>query len=174
MGTEKYWQEEKRKQKMNKDNLHPVIKQTMEDSQALRSRKHPKALYSDCLQGALFWNQWAQSEYLSLSEMAMIICRDMGCELQYCQQTLSDPYERPFEDCDQQYQQFNSCITQEQRRYAFNPEGRTMQEHILYMLEKKKKEKYFNLVKLPKGEVSEEREYFIRPNKIDMPMNNKV
>jgi hypothetical protein len=158
MGTEDYWQKEIEKNRMNAGNINPIISMTMEDNKKIVPPKHAKALYADCLQGALFWEQWARSEDLSLNEMGMMICRDVGCELTYCQATLSDPYERPFENCDQQFKAFNQCIAQEQRRYIMNPEGRSMHEHIQYMLAKKKKEKYFNILEVK----AEDREYIIK------------
>ncbi len=140
--TEKYWQEQKRNIEMNKGNTNPIIEQTFEDKMKLVPPKHPKALYSDCLKGALYFTQWAQSDDLSIDDMSMLICRDLGCELTYCQTTLSDPYERPFDNCDEQFKGFNSCIMQEKRRYLYEPEGRSMQQQVAYMLEKKKREKY--------------------------------
>ena len=140
--TEKYWQEQKRNIEKNKGNVNTIIEQTIEDKKKLIPSKHPKALYTDCLKGALYLTQWAQSDDLSLDDMSMLICRDLGCELTYCQATLSDPYERPFDNCDEQFKGFNSCIMQEKRRYLSEPEGRSMQQQVAYMLEKKKREKY--------------------------------
>ena len=174
MGTEKFWQGEKDKMIKNADNIHPVIKQTMEDAKALVPPRHSKALFQDCLQGALYWNQLAQQEDLTLPEMGMIICRDVGCELTYCQASISDPYERPFENCDQQFKQLNKCIAQEQVRYQTNPEGRTMQEHVAYMLEKKKKEKYMKYFEPQVMEVPREREYIIKEQNKVITMNDKL
>jgi hypothetical protein len=176
MGTEKYWQQEKRNIDLNKHNIHPDIKQTMEDSKAIQSLKNPKALYYDCLKGALYWRQWAQADDLSISDMATIICRDTGCELTYCQASLYDPYERPFENCEQQFRQLNRCIAQEEKRYLDNPEGRSLQEHALYMLERKRKEKYFDLtqkIEQP-NELNKEREYFIKESNTNLSMKNKI
>lgn len=176
MGNEKYWQEEKRRIDLNKGNIHPDIQQTYEDVRQLIPPKHPKALYSDCLQGSLFWNQWAQAEDLSSSEMGMIICRDVGCELTYCQTTMADPYERPFENCDQQFKALNSCIANEQRRYFMDPQGRSMGEHIAYMLEKKKKEKYSHLFQSQNIQTPKEKEYIFKENNLSFPMdsNSKI
>jgi hypothetical protein len=171
MGTEKYWQEEKKRLEKNKDNINPIIGQTMEDARALVPARHPKTLYTDCLQGALFWNQLAQSDDLTLPGMALILCRDVGCELQYCQASMSDPYERPFEDCNQQFRHFNSCITGEQRRYTLDPQGRSLQDHLQFMLEKKKKEKYGDLLAAYKVETPKEREYIIKEQNARLPMD---
>jgi hypothetical protein len=144
MGTEDYWKDEKKRIDINKSNVNPIIRRTYEDKKALQGPKHFKELYTQCLQGALYLKQWALSDNLTEDEMAMLICKDVGCELNYCQLSMSDPYERPFENCDQQYRNLNRCIAQEITRFEENSEGRTMQEQVLYMLEKKKREKYFD------------------------------
>jgi len=176
MGTEKYWQEEKRRVDMNKNNIHPVIQQTIEDNKSIHSLKNPKALYYECLKGALYWRQWAQSDDLSPDEMATIICRDTGCELTYCQATLYDPNERPFENCDFQFRQLTKCIDQEQKRYLDNPQGRTVQEHVIFMLDKKRKEKYFDLTQKFEQSVdlNKEREYIIKDTNSKISMKDKI
>lgn len=174
MGTEQFWQERKKQLQRNADTIHPDIIQTMEDNRALLPSRHPKALYGDCLQGALYWDQLSRSGDLSLNEMATMICRDVGCELQYCQATISDQYERPFDSCTQQLRQLNGCIAQEEKRYTENPEGRTMQEQVRYMLDKKKKEKYFHFLESQKIETPKEREYIIKEQNIPVQMSNKL
>ena len=159
--TEKFWQQEKKNIDKNKDNTNLIIQQTMEDKKKLVPSKHPKALYADCLQGALYLKQWSQSDDLSVDDMSLLICRDRGCELTYCQATLSDPYERPFENCESHFKQFNDCILQEKRRYLQHDiESRTMQQQIEYMLLKRKEEKYKhilpeNINKFPEEKLSE-------------------
>ena len=146
MGTEGYWQRQKQINEMNKSNIHPVIDQTMKDKKELVSRKHAKEYFVECLKGALFIRQYALSDDLTVHDASMLICRDMGCELQYCQSTLSDPYDRPYENCDMQFRALNKCIAQEQDRYLSNPE-RSIQEQVLYMLEHKKNNKYAYILK---------------------------
>ena len=141
--TEKFWQQEKKNIDKNKDNINPILQQTMNDKKSLIPSKHPKALFTDCLKGALYFRQWALSDDLNVDDMSLLICRDMGCELTYCQATLSDPYERPFENCNSQFKMFNDCILQEKRRYLQTDiQSRTMQQQIEFMLQKKKEEKY--------------------------------
>lgn len=62
--TEKYWQQEKKNIDKNKDNIHPVIQRTYEDKKSLQGPKHPKKLYYDCLQGALYHRQWVKYRIL--------------------------------------------------------------------------------------------------------------
>jgi hypothetical protein len=170
MGTEQYWQQEKEKLEMNKANINPLIQQTYEDMKELIPRRNAKALYVDCLEGALYLRQYALSDSLTLDDMSMLICRDVGCELQYCQASMSDPYERPYKDCNGQFSELNKCMAQEQERYKSNSE-RSMQEQVLYMLEKKK-EKYHNILQMNKPLEQElERQYIIKE---DIGMTNKI
>jgi hypothetical protein len=169
--TEDYWQRQKQIEEANIKNTHPDIAQTYADMKELVPAKGAKYQYIECLKGALYLRQWAQSDKLTVDDMSMLICRDMGCELQYCQQTISDPYDRPFKNCDSQFRNLNRCIAQEQDRYMSNPEGRTMQEQVLYMLEKKKKEKYFGVLQEAKPVPIDQREYIITEKKPEMSHN---
>jgi hypothetical protein len=170
MGTENFWQQEKQKIEMNNRNINPLIKQTYDDMKELIPRQNAKAQYVDCLQGALYLRQYALSDSLTLDDMSMLICRDVGCELEYCQASIADPYERPYNDCNAQFSQLNKCMTQEQERYQSNPE-RSMQEQVLYMLEKKK-EKFYNILQMNKPlEEQGERQFIVKE---DVGMTNKI
>lgn len=171
--TENYWQQEKKRIEMNKGNIHPVLQQTYDDKRALVPNKNFRELYYNCLQGALYLNQYAQSENISLDDMGMLICRDVGCELQYCQASMSDPFEKPFENCDQHYKLFSDCMSQEKRRYLHDGQGRTMQEQIAFMLEKKRKEKYQYITQFEqphnvKPEEQLNKEYILKNSNNDM------
>jgi hypothetical protein len=177
MGTEKFWQEEKKRVEINKDLVHPDIQQTFDDAKALFPNKNFRAMYYDCLEGAMYIKQWAQSDDLSLGDMATLICRDIGCELTMCQASIADPYERPFNNCDEQFRKLNKCITQEEERYQKDNEGRTMQEQVQYILEKKKKEKYFRLLegKQQQQQPVKEREYILKEDPTrTLVTNNKL
>lgn len=139
--TEKFWQQEKERIRLNKGNINPLIQQTFDDKQALVPNKNFRELYYNCMQGDLNIKSWERSDDMSLDDMGMLICRDVGCELQYCQASMSDPYEKPFENCDDHFKKFYQCQEQEKRRYRYDGQGRSMQEQIAFMLEKKKKEK---------------------------------
>jgi hypothetical protein len=172
--TENYWAQEKERIKKNKDNINPVLQQTFEDKKIL-DPKNFRVLYTNCLQGSLHLNQYARSENITIDDMAMLICRDKGCELQYCQASLHDPYEKPFENCDEQYNSFSSCMTAEKRRYIHDGQKtRNMNEQIEYMLEKKKKEKLMNIeIKNTPIEVDKEKNNFIKEKEYIVKTGNK-
>ena len=176
--TEDYWQQEKKRIRINKNNVNPILQQTFDDKKSLVPNKNFRELYYNCLQGALYLKQYAQSDDITLDDMGMLICRDIGCELQYCQASMYDPHEKPFDNCDEQYQSFSSCMVQEKRRFIHDGQGRSMQEQIVFMLEKKRKDKYQNLFQENKIEniKSEEKEYILKNNilKEEILMNAKL
>ena len=51
---------------------------------ARASDKHPKELYTECLKNSAYWHHYSASEKLSVDDLAMILCRDIGCEINYC------------------------------------------------------------------------------------------
>ena len=171
--TEKYWQQEKIKNNINKNNVHPIIQQTYKDKKALEPNKNFRELYYKCLQGALFLKQWGQSDNLTINDMGMLICRDIGCELQYCQASIADPNETPFNSCDEHFKRFTNCMTQEIRRYIYDGQGRTMQEQVAYMLEKRNKEKYEHLMEEKQKEVINTKKYLEKPEEINVVLMNE-
>lgn len=82
--TEEFWQEEKKKQDQNVFNTNKIWKTTIEDMKSIASDKHPKALYAECLKQSAYWHHYSASPKLSIDDLAMIICRDLGCEINYC------------------------------------------------------------------------------------------
>jgi len=140
--TEKFWQQEKERIRLNKSNIHPIIQQSFDDNRSILPNKNFRELYFNCNQGDMNLKQFENSDNVSLEDMGMLICRDAGCELQYCQASLTDPNDKPFSNCDEHYKKFNQCQEQEKRRYLYENEGRTMKDQIFHMLEVKKNEKF--------------------------------
>jgi len=167
--TENFWQQEKERIRKNQGNINPIIKQTFEDKQALVPNKNFRELYYNCMKGDLNLKSWEKSDSLSLEDMGMLICRDVGCELQYCQASMADPYEKPFENCDEHFKKFYQCQEQEKRRYIYDNQGRTLQEQIAFMLEKKKNERMKNMV----DELEREKNKQIRIEQINKERETK-
>jgi len=109
--------------------------------------------------------------------MGLLICKDVGCELTYCQSTMSDPHNRPFNDCNLQFRNFNQCIGQQISNYEENSMGLTMQEYTLFMIEKRKKEKYSHLF-LENNKLKEESDIAMKETpkqmKMDMTMDENM
>ena len=56
---QKFFQDEKEKQKGMVFTGNKLWKQTYEDSQAIRSDKHPKALYVECMKNDQYMHHYA-------------------------------------------------------------------------------------------------------------------
>ena len=61
-----------------------IWKQTYEDSQSIRSAKHPKALYAECMKNNEYMHKYASQKDLLVEDMTAIICKDKGCIVNYC------------------------------------------------------------------------------------------
>ena len=117
--TEEFWQQEKKKQDGNSFNTQLIWKTTKDDVKAFASDKHPKALYAECLKNTQFWHHYAASPKISIDDLTMMVCRDLGCEINYCG-LIKKSYVTEWEgssDCTREIKAFNDCMTQERRRF---------------------------------------------------------
>ncbi len=136
--TEKFWQQEKERVRLNKSNIHPDIQLTYDENRGIVPHKDYRELYFNCHQADLNLKAFEQSDDITLEDMAMLICRDAGCELQYCQAGLIGPNQNPFSSCDEQFKNFNKCQEQEKKRYLYDNQGKSMKDHLYFMIEQKK------------------------------------
>ena len=79
---------------------------------------HPDNLYTICRTDNNYWRHYRASKKLGIDELSMMICKDVGCDLTYCQRLFSEPkytdgHQIP--DCDQQFKDFRQCIIREKR-----------------------------------------------------------
>ncbi|CDW90958.1 UNKNOWN [Stylonychia lemnae] len=149
--TEEFWQEDKKKQESNPFNVNPIMQQTYKDARSIASDKHPKALYAECLKQSTYWTHYAASPRVSIDDMAMMLCRDLGCEVNYCG-LVKKSYPMEWEgssDCIDEIKQFNDCMTRERRRYAWLDEKPPMFDYIQNRLAEKRKEKKFAIIFKP-------------------------
>lgn len=174
--TEKYWQERKHFNNINDKNLNPVLKKTFDDKKENVPVKHFKERYWECLRGSLDIKSWERSDDLSVDDMGMLACRDVGCELNYCQTSMTDPYESPFENCDGQQKEFYGCIQREIRMYNYNSHGRSLQDHLKLRLEEKKKNKYSHIFPelATKKDVIIEQKYISMKQAVKIPNKDDI
>lgn len=148
--TEDYWRNKARRPQSLEN---PIILDAFEEKKKKATGRHPKDLYSECLAKSNYIRMWEDSEELGLEDMSMLLCRDKGCDLTYCQATLADPYEQPFADCFEQSAAFNDCMVREQRRYNFQALGVPLRIYIKQRMADMMAEK--NLPLVQKNEMKE-------------------
>ena len=122
--TEEYWA----KWKFTRDERHPnLIWKNLE--RKLRHDvimdKHPDELYGLCRTDNNYWRHYRASTKLSVDELAMMICREVGCDLSYCQIQMGKPRSssQSFNNCMEEYHAFRDCFLHEKRLFkAMVPE----------------------------------------------------
>jgi hypothetical protein len=145
-GTEELWQQRKVYNDENAKNENKLLKITREDYDGFKPSRHFKSLYQECIKGSSTLKLWGSSENLTVDDMAVLACRDTGCELNYCQTSMHDPHEyKTFKNCDQQTRAIYKCISQEITHYNLAPKGKNTQEHLKFVLERKRLTKYAHL-----------------------------
>ena len=80
--------------------------------------KHPKALYIECLRLSKAWRGFAAAESWSIEDMAMLVCKDVGCAVNYCSLVKNTVWDAG-SDCQNEIKEFNNCMVSETRRYAW-------------------------------------------------------
>ena len=98
-----------------------------------RGGKHPKALYIECLKNDSHWRHYSASSKLSTDDLAMLVCKDVGCEINYCQGIKFSNLEseaEPDRDCNENITNFRSCMQMEARRYGWMKDKPPMYDYI--------------------------------------------
>ena len=79
----------------------------------------------ECLSNNSYMHHYSAQKDLLVDDMTAIICKDMGCLVNYCG-LLKRSYPSDWQnssDCVDEYNQFQDCMKQEQRRYTWMPDA---------------------------------------------------
>lgn len=81
--TEEYW----RKYKENKDKTENKLFGEVESElkRRFKSEKTPDEMYSLCKTDNNYWRHYRNSENLDPDSVSLVLCKDVGCDLMYCQ-----------------------------------------------------------------------------------------
>ena len=114
--TEEYWQQWKKKRDMTHSNM---IWRNLEDTirvEQIRDQ-HPDKLYAICRTDNNYWRHYRASKKLGIDELSMMICREVGCDLQYCQHLAYKPKHpgQRVSDCKNQFDEFRNCVVREKK-----------------------------------------------------------
>jgi len=79
--------------------------------------KHPDELYAICRTDNNYWRHYRASTKLTIDELSMMICKEVGCDLSYCQHLIGKPKSshQNITDCKPQYDSFRECVIREKR-----------------------------------------------------------
>ena len=114
--TEEYWASWKKKKDLTHSNH---ILRVMEDTQRIQKIRdqHPDQLYAICKTENNYWRHYRSSNKLGIDELAMMICRDVGCDLSYCQTLFAKPKDssQRIQNCDRQFSDLRNCVVREKK-----------------------------------------------------------
>ena len=113
--TEEYWADYKKKKDLQQSNYIWRGVENWERMKKIESQ-HPDKLYAICRTDNNYWRHYRASPKLGIDELSMMICKDVGCDLSYCQQLFAKP--RPgmqINNCDAQFNQFRECVVREKK-----------------------------------------------------------
>ena len=88
--TEEYWQDYKKKKDIQHANDLWNTLNNQRKVDRIRDM-HPDQLYAICRADNPFMRHYRASPKLGIDELAMMICKDVGCDLSYCQNLYSKP-----------------------------------------------------------------------------------
>jgi hypothetical protein len=114
--TEEWW----RKYKDNKDkNENKIFTQVESElKRRFKNDRTPEELYSMCKTDNNYWKHYRHSENLDPDAISLVLCKDIGCDLMYCQtKTHKSKPEEEFFGCKEQYNTFRECYVTEKRKF---------------------------------------------------------
>ena len=113
--TEDYWRSYmKTKEIKDSNKLLTGIRESLR--QELVKEKHPDELYSICRTDNNYWRHYRASTKLSIDELAMMIWKENGWDLAYCQMQMWKPKmgsKQKFRDWAEEYNDFRTCFVRE-------------------------------------------------------------
>ena len=112
---EQFWKDKQKVDAGTPYGGNKLWKQTIKDSQEIRSDIHPKGLYIECMKNDANTRHFSSQKDLDVETMSAFLCKDMGCVVNYCG-LLKKSYSMEWEnssDCVDEYKNFNDCMRME-------------------------------------------------------------
>ena len=92
--------------------------------------KHPDELYAIRRTDNNYWRHYRASTKLSIDELSMMICKEVGCDLSYCQHLVHKPksMHQQIDNCTPQFNAFRDCVVREKKMFRSFMQGRDMKD----------------------------------------------
>jgi hypothetical protein len=114
--TEEWWRRYKDNKDKNENKLFTTVESELK--RKFKNERSPEELYSMCKTDNNYWKHYRNSENLDPDAISLVLCKDIGCDLMYCQAMThkSKPGDQFF-GCKEQYDGFRDCYIQEKRKF---------------------------------------------------------
>jgi hypothetical protein len=88
-----------------------------------KAEKTPDDMYQICKTDNNYWKHYRHSENLDPDAVSLVLCKDSGCDLMYCQALAQSQKQKDknlnLYGCSEQYNNFRECYIKEKRRFNF-------------------------------------------------------
>ena len=81
--TEQWWKTYKANKDKTENKLFGVVESELK--RKFKSEKTPDEMYSICKTDNNYWRHYRNSENLDPDAVSLVLCKEIGCDLMYCQ-----------------------------------------------------------------------------------------
>ena len=114
--TEEWWRKYKDNKKQTENKIFGHVESELK--RRFKSEKTPDDMYSICKTDNNYWKHYRASENLDTDAVSLVLCKDTGCDLMYCQAlTMKMDNTQNLYGCTEQYHKFRECYVREKRRF---------------------------------------------------------
>lgn len=114
--TEQWWRQYLDNKKKSENKLFTDIESELK--RRFKSEKKPEEMYSLCKTDNNYWKHYRYSQNLDPDAISLVLCKDSGCDLMYCQALTFQGKDEMY-GCAEQYQNFRDCYVKEKRRFNY-------------------------------------------------------
>jgi hypothetical protein len=172
--TEEWWRQYKDNKQKSENKIFTDIESELK--RRFKSEKKPEEMYSMCLTDNNYWKHYRWSENLDPDAVSLVLCKDVGCDLMYCQALTMQGKDEMY-GCVEQYQNFRDCYIKEKRKFfGKNKESdwllnrnlipEYIDQELTIRKEQKEKDKLFGEIKVIKVDESKLRS--VPKSKVEM------
>jgi len=87
--TEEWWRQYKKNKDKNENKFFSDVESELK--RKFKNEKHPDEKYSMCKTDNNYWKHYRASENLDDEAVSLTLCKDVGCDLMYCQDLTFNP-----------------------------------------------------------------------------------
>lgn len=117
--TEEWWQKYKKNKEKTQNHLFNDVESELK--RRFKAEKSPEEMFSMCKTDNNYWKHYRSSENLEEETIGVVLCKDIGCDLMYCQAlTFSKQASTKNIEtygCTEQFNALRHCYLTEKRKF---------------------------------------------------------
>jgi hypothetical protein len=113
--TEEWWRRYKDNKTKSENKLFTELESDLKKK--FKNEKQPDDMFTICKTDNNYWRHYRWSENLDPDSVSLVLCRDYGCDLMYCQALTHQGKDKTY-GCVEQYNVFRDCYVKEKRKFS--------------------------------------------------------